>query len=106
MFKATKIKGGKFSLPWKGLFKIQKIFDNNIMELSTISDEGAEKININKLKTYHHNNPQTNVIIMAIIIDTKYSRKNRNKHERKENLIFHLTCIQNQIIYPGFTQIL
>jgi hypothetical protein len=24
MFKATKIKGGKFTLPWKGPFKIQK----------------------------------------------------------------------------------
>jgi hypothetical protein len=29
MFKATKIKGGKFTLPWKGPFKIQKMFDNN-----------------------------------------------------------------------------
>jgi hypothetical protein len=29
MFKATKIKGGKFTLPWKGPFKIQKVFDNN-----------------------------------------------------------------------------
>jgi hypothetical protein len=39
MFKATKIKGGKFTLSWKGPFKIQKVFDNNNMELSTISDE-------------------------------------------------------------------
>ncbi len=58
MFKATKIKGGKFTLPWKGPFKIQKMFDNNVVELSTISDEGVERVN-NKLKTYHHNNPST-----------------------------------------------
>ncbi len=50
MPKATKFKGGKFTLPWKGPFKIQKIFDNNIMELSTISDEWVERVNINKLK--------------------------------------------------------
>jgi hypothetical protein len=33
MPKAIKIKGGKFTLPWKGPFKIQKMFDNNIVEL-------------------------------------------------------------------------
>jgi hypothetical protein len=27
MPKVTKIKGGKFTLPWKGPFKIQKVFD-------------------------------------------------------------------------------
>jgi hypothetical protein len=43
MLKATKIKGGKFMLPWKGPFKIQKMFDNNIMELLTISDEGGKE---------------------------------------------------------------
>ncbi len=48
MPKATKIKGGKFTLPWKGPFKTQKMFDNNIVELSTISDERVERININK----------------------------------------------------------
>jgi hypothetical protein len=53
MLEATKIKGVKFTLPWKGPFKIQKMFDNNTVELSTISDEGVEKVNINKLKTYH-----------------------------------------------------
>jgi hypothetical protein len=43
MPKVTKIKGGKFMLPWKGPFKIQKMFDNNIVELLTISDEGVER---------------------------------------------------------------
>jgi hypothetical protein len=52
MPKAIKIKGGKFTLP----FKIQKVFDNNTMELSTISDEGVERVNINKLKAYQHDN--------------------------------------------------
>jgi hypothetical protein len=60
MPKATKIKEGKFTLPSKGPFKIQKVFDINTMELSTISDEGAERVNINKLRAYHHNNPPTN----------------------------------------------
>jgi hypothetical protein len=63
MLKATKIKEGNFTLPWKGIFKIQKMFDNNSVELSTINDEGVERVNINKLKVYHHNNPPTNVII-------------------------------------------
>jgi hypothetical protein len=69
MFKATKIKGGKFTLPWKGPFKIEKVFDNNTMELSTISDEGVKRVTINKLKVYFHN-PPTNVIITVFIVDT------------------------------------
>jgi hypothetical protein len=84
MLKATKIKGGKFTLPWKGLFKIQKMLNNNLMELLTISDEGAKRVNINKLKTYHCNNPPTNVIIAAIIVDTRHSGKIRNKHRKKK----------------------
>jgi hypothetical protein len=68
MLKATKIKGGKFTLPLKGPF-IQKMFANNTVELSTISDEGVERININKLKVYHHN-PPTNVTIIVAIVDT------------------------------------
>jgi hypothetical protein len=44
MPKAVKTKGGNFTLPWKGPFKIQKMFDNNTMELSTISDEGVERV--------------------------------------------------------------
>jgi hypothetical protein len=71
MFKATKIKGGKFTLPWKGPFKIEKVFDNNTMELSTISDEGVKKVTINKLKVYFHN-PPTNVIITVFIVDTTW----------------------------------
>jgi hypothetical protein len=73
MPKATKIKGGKFTLPWKGPFKIQKMFDNNTMELSTISDDEVKRVNINKLKTYHHDNPPIDVIITVITIGTRPS---------------------------------
>jgi len=31
MLKAANTKGGKFTLPWKGLLKILKMFDNNTM---------------------------------------------------------------------------
>jgi hypothetical protein len=39
MPKATKFKGGKFILLWKGPFKVQQMFNNNIVELSTISND-------------------------------------------------------------------
>jgi hypothetical protein len=104
MLKTTKIKGVKFTLPWKGLFKIQKMFDNNIMELLTISDEGVERVNINKLKAYHHDNPPTNVIIVVVIVDTRPNGKIKNRHTRITKLIFHLTCIPNQRIYLRSTQ--
>jgi hypothetical protein len=82
MLKATKIKGGKFTLPLKGPFKIQKMFANNTMELSTISDEGVKRININKLKVYHHN-PPTNVIIIVVIVDTRPNSKIGGRHRKK-----------------------
>jgi hypothetical protein len=104
MPKSTKIKGGKFTLPENGPFKIQKMFDNNTMELSTISDERAKRININKLKAYQHNNPPTNVIIEVVTVDTRPSGKIRNRHRKKTNLIFHLTCIPNRRIYLIMTQ--
>jgi hypothetical protein len=83
MLKATKIKGGKFTLPWKGPIKIQKMFNNNIVELSTISDEGEERVNNNKLKAYHHHNPSTSVIITIVTIDTRLNGKIRNRHRKK-----------------------
>ncbi len=33
MLKTTKKRTCKFTLPWKGLFKIKNMFDNNIVEL-------------------------------------------------------------------------
>ncbi len=73
------------------------------MELSTISDEGVEKVNINKLKVYHHN-PPTNVIITIVIVIQDLIEKLDVGIEIKPNLIFHLNCIPNQRIYLGLTQ--
>jgi hypothetical protein len=87
MLKTTKIMGGKFTLPWKGHFKVQKKFDNNIVELLTINDEGVERLNINKPKAYHHNN-LTNVIIMTITIDTRPNGKIINRHIKKNKPTF------------------
>ncbi len=72
--------------------------------MSTINDEGVERVNINKLKTYHHDNPPTNVIIVVVTFDTRPNGKNKNRHKRRTTLISHLTCIPNQRIYLGLTQ--
>jgi hypothetical protein len=50
MPKAMKIKGKKFNLPWKSRYKVQLFFNNNTLELSTLSNDDTEKVNINKLK--------------------------------------------------------
>jgi hypothetical protein len=55
------------------------MFDNNVVELSTINDEVVEKVNINKLKAYHHNNSSTNVIIITVTIDTRLNGKIKNR---------------------------
>ncbi len=52
MPKAMKIKDGKFRLPWIGPYKVQIFFNNNTVELSTLSNDDMEKVNINKLKEY------------------------------------------------------
>jgi hypothetical protein len=49
------------------------VFDNNSIELSTISDEEVEKVNINKLNAYHHDNPPIDLIITIIAVDTRPS---------------------------------
>jgi len=54
--------------------------------LSTISDDGIERVNINKLKAYHDNNPLTNVIIMAIIVDAKCINRIANRNRKKPEL--------------------
>jgi len=53
MPKTTKIKGGKFKLPWKGPYKIHKTFNNIIIELTTLGNDEVKRVNINKLKEYH-----------------------------------------------------
>jgi hypothetical protein len=58
------------------------MFDNKPMELSTINDEGVGRVNINKLKVYHHN-PPTNVIIAAVTVDTRPTSKAESRHRNK-----------------------
>jgi hypothetical protein len=81
MPKPTKIKGDKFRLPWKGPFKIQKMLNNNIMELSTISNDNIQNININKLKGYHHDNTLIVIMIIIIIVNIKHITKPKNRNE-------------------------
>ncbi len=44
---------------------------------------GVKRVNINKLKAYHHNKSPTNVIIMTIIVDTQPSGKIKNGQRKK-----------------------
>ncbi len=39
MPKSTKIKGGKFKLPWKGPYKVRKTFNNDIVKLTTLAND-------------------------------------------------------------------
>jgi hypothetical protein len=59
------------------------MFDSNIVELPTISDEGVDRININKLKICHHNNPPTNVIITVVTVDGRPNGTIINRHRKK-----------------------
>jgi hypothetical protein len=47
-----KIKEGKFLFPWIGSFQVKKAFDNNIFQLSKLSNEDVALVNVNKLKAY------------------------------------------------------
>ncbi len=64
------------------------MFDNNSIELSTISDEEVEKVNINKLNAYHHDNPPIDLIITIIAVDTRPSWKIKNRHRKRSKLNF------------------
>ncbi len=72
------------------------------MELSTISDEGVEIVNINKPKVYHYN-PPTNVIIVDVIVDTKPSSKIGNRHRKKTKPNFPPKLHTKPKIYPRLT---
>jgi hypothetical protein len=52
-----------------GPYKVQKIFNNSTVELSTLSNNDVERVNINKLKKYHHG--ETPTIIMTVIVNIK-----------------------------------
>jgi hypothetical protein len=53
------------------------------VELSTISNDGLERVNINKLKVHHHNNIPTNFIIIVITIDIRYYNIVESRHTKK-----------------------
>ncbi len=83
MPKATKIKGGKFRLLWKGPYKVQIFFNNNMVKLSTLSNDDREKVNINKLKEYQHND--TPIIIMTNVVTIQKKSKSRWDSYRNGN---------------------
>ncbi len=59
----------------EGPYKMQKVFNNNLVELSTLSNDDKEKVNINKLKDYRHND--TLIIIMTNVIIVQKKSKLR-----------------------------
>ncbi len=73
-----KIKEGKFLFPWIGPFWAKKTFDNNIVQLSMLSNEDMALVNINKLKPYQ--NPMELIVInVAIIIIIENLEKKSTK---------------------------
>ncbi len=40
-------------MPWEGPYKVGKMYNNNIIQLFTLSNEKVDKINDNKLKFYN-----------------------------------------------------
>jgi len=66
MPKITKIKGGKFKLPWKGSYKMHKAFNNNNVELITLGDDEVERVNINKIKEYHSKSVVANIMVTNV----------------------------------------
>jgi hypothetical protein len=77
--KTTKIKGGKLKLTWKGPYKVHKTFNNNIIELTTLGDDEAEKVNINKLKEYHSKSVVTNLMVANVHVKRYPSRYHQSK---------------------------
>jgi hypothetical protein len=77
----SKIKGNKFKLPWECPYKMQKIFNNNMVESSTLNNSDVEKVNINKLKKCHHG--ETPTIIMTIVVNIRRRVKLVQKNEWK-----------------------
>jgi hypothetical protein len=69
--KDPKINEGEFFFPWTSPFRIKKAFNNNIVQLSTLSNEDIAVVNVNKFKVYR------NLIIMVIVITIITQDKNR-----------------------------
>jgi hypothetical protein len=73
MLKTTKIKGGKFKLPWKGPYKVHKAFNN------TLGDDEVKIVNINKLKQYHSKSVVVDVMVANVYVNKYLSRYHQNK---------------------------
>ncbi len=67
------------------------MYNNNIVEFSTLSNNDAERVNINKLKKYYHGEPC--IVIMIIVVKIE---GNINQYEGRTN-VPHLP------IYPKLT---
>jgi hypothetical protein len=67
--KDPKIKERKIFFVWIGLFRVKKAFNNNIVQLNTLSDEDLTLVNVNKLKVYQ--NPIIMVTTFTIIKQDK-----------------------------------
>jgi hypothetical protein len=63
--KIQKLKKANSFFPWIGPFRVKKVFDNNIVQLSTLSNEDVALLDINQLKPYQ--NP-IELIILGVVI--------------------------------------
>jgi hypothetical protein len=79
MPKSTKIKGGKFKLPWKGPYKICKAFNNNTIKLTTLGDDEVERVNINKLNEYHSKNMAIDIMVANVHVERCPSRYHQGR---------------------------
>ncbi len=82
MPKTTKIKGAKFKLPWRGIYKIYKSFNNNIVGVTIMGDDEIKKVNINKLKEYH-----SKIVVVNVIVANAYVERYPNKYHQNKSLI-------------------
>jgi len=56
-----------------------------MVELSTLSNDGMEKVNINKLKEYRHNNTPVVVMTNVVIVQKKSKSKWDSHHNANRN---------------------
>jgi hypothetical protein len=64
---------------------VQKKFNNNTVELSTLSNDDMEKVNITKLKEYRHNDTLVVVLINVINVQKKSKSKWDSHHNANHN---------------------
>jgi hypothetical protein len=69
LLKDPKIKEGKFLFMWTSLIRVTKALNNNIVQLSTLSNEDITLVNVNKLKALKSNH---------------YGHCNHNNHSKRK----------------------